>query len=169
MPSWHQGSSEEGFWTGSGIRHDESGHSAASAWATWAGFSLDVMTTGVTVPPVMAESMPARVFARSMPSWSAVIETSITACRLSSAVIMRSASKRSANRSGVILLTSFQTNRKRSTARRRNRVDLGADLLEMGTTMLNAEKYRWLPGVPGAKLEPFINSAPGNEIETGQF
>ena len=37
---------------------------AASAWATWAGFSLDVMTTGVTVPPAMAESMPARFFAR---------------------------------------------------------------------------------------------------------
>ena len=25
---------------------------AASAWADWAGFSLDVMTTGVTAPPV---------------------------------------------------------------------------------------------------------------------
>ena len=69
---------------------------AASAWADWVGFSLDGMTTGVTVPPVTAAMMPARVFARSMPSRSAVRETSTTACRLSSPEIIMSASKRSA-------------------------------------------------------------------------
>ena len=69
---------------------------AASACADWAGFSLDVMMIGVTAPSVMAASVPARVFARSMSSRSAVRETSTTACRLSSAEIMRSASKRSA-------------------------------------------------------------------------
>ena len=64
---------------------------SASAWSDWAGFSLDVMTTGVTAPSVMAARMLARVFARSMSSWSAVRETSMTACRLSPAEIMRSA------------------------------------------------------------------------------
>ena len=66
---------------------------AASAWA---GFSFDVMTTAVTAPSVMATSMLARVFARSMSSRFAVRETSTTACRLFSAEIMRSASNRSA-------------------------------------------------------------------------
>ena len=42
---------------------------AASAWADWAWSSLDVMTTGVTAPPVMAVKTLAQVFARSMSSW----------------------------------------------------------------------------------------------------
>ena len=42
---------------------------ASSAWADWAWSSLDVMTTGVTAPSVMAVRTLGRAFARSMSSW----------------------------------------------------------------------------------------------------
>ena len=35
--------------------------------------------------------------------------------------------------------------------------------------MHNAEQRRWLPGVPGAKLERIIKLSQGNEIDSGQF
>ena len=74
---------------------------ASSAWAAGVGVSVDVTTTGVTDPPVMMAMMPARIFARSMSSRSAVSETSTTACWLASAEITMSASKRSAEASRV--------------------------------------------------------------------
>ena len=58
-----------GAWPGHGYGMTKAVTTAASTWADWAWSSLDVMTTGVTSPSVMAAGTRARVFARSMSSW----------------------------------------------------------------------------------------------------
>ena len=75
---------------------------SASAWADWAGFSLAVMTMGMTELPVTVDRIAARDLARAMSSRSAVRETSATACQLFPAEMMMAVSKMSLKPPGVI-------------------------------------------------------------------